>query len=271
MLTQVSRRCFSGAAEAVKKSRKVIKVGDKREIILKRREINAAHEVKAASMGLDFRIVSASILHRYPVITQDMLPWELEKHNVDMAIADKQNEYFNKLIEGTDAAKMVSEQRMDPEDILKTLPFTPASRVTEADISGDRKTSDRKLQQSLFLMVKRNRDTHEWQFPQGKRSDTESLRQTAERVGDRAYGKVDRWYVSNVPMGHLVYAYPPAMQEQRKQYGAKVFFYRCQLIGERNFKLETRLYKDFAWVSRDEVGEYVDAETAAYLKELLVE
>lgn len=248
-----------------------MKVGDKRDIILKRREINAAHIAKAASMGLDFRIVSASILHRYPVITKDMLPWEIDKHHVDMAIADKQNDYFNKLIEGTEAAKLVSEEQMEPEDILNTLPFTPAPRTTEADLSGERKTSDRKLQESLFLMVKRNRETHQWQFPQGKRGDTESLRQTAERVGDRAYGKVDRWYVSNVPMGHLVYAYPEAVQLQRKQYGAQIFFYRCQMISERNFKLETRLYTDYAWVGRDEVAEYVDSETAEYLKELLVE
>jgi large subunit ribosomal protein L46 len=267
----ISRRCSTEVGTAAGKGRRVLKVGDKRDVILKRREINAAHEAKANEMGLDFRIVSASILHRYPIITKDMLPWEVEKNNMDMAIADKQSEYFNKLIEGTDAAKLVSEEQMGSDDILKTLPFTPASRVTEADLSGDRKSNDRKLQESLFLLVKRNRSTHEWQFPQGKRADNESLRQTAERVGDRAFGKVDRWYISNVPMGHLVYAYPPDVQQQRKQYGAKVFFYRCQLISDRSFKLETRLYKDFAWVSRDEVGEFVDAETAEYLKEILVE
>jgi hypothetical protein len=39
------------------------------------------------------------------------------------------------------------------------------------------------------------------------------------------------------------------MQQQRKQYGAKVFFYRAQLI-EGSIKLETKLYKDYAWVGR---------------------
>ncbi len=90
-------------------------------------------------------------------------------------------------------------------------------------------------------------------------------------MGDRAYGKVGRYYISNAPMGHLCYAYPPEIQAQRKQYGAKVFLYRAQLIDETGFKLETRLYKDFAWVSREEVTEYMDADTAAYMTAVLPE
>jgi hypothetical protein len=71
----------------------------------------------------------------------------------------------------------------------------------------------------------------------------------AERVLDRAIGKTRHWFVSNAPIGHICYAYPKAMQQQRKQYGAKVFFYRAQLI-EGSIKLETKLYKDYAWVGR---------------------
>ncbi len=70
------------------------------------------------------------------------------------------------------------------------MPFEPASRVTEADKTLDRKTSNRKLQESLYLIVKRNRasaaageSTFEWQFPQGKVADAENLRQVPFRVG----------------------------------------------------------------------------------------
>jgi len=74
--------------------------------------------------------------------------------------------------------------------------------------------------------------------------------------------------VSNAPIGYVCYAYPKEMQQQRKQYGAKVYFYRAQLI-EGNMKLETRLYTDMAWISRDEVGEYFNEEMAEYMTELL--
>ena len=70
------------------------------------------------------------------------------------------------------------------------------------------------------------------------------------------------------PSGHYRYAYPPAMQAERKQYGALVYFYRCQLI-EGGVSLETRLYKDFAWVSSSELGEYLDKDFAEYMTHVL--
>lgn len=94
------------------------------------------------------------------------------------------------------------------------------------------------------------------------------LLQTTERIIDRSVGEVRRWFVSNAPIGYVCYAYPKEMQQQRKQYGAKVFFYRAQLI-EGNMKLETRLYTDMAWISRDEVGEYFNEDMAEYMTELL--
>lgn len=60
------------------------------------------------------------------------------------------------------------------------------------------------------------------------------------------------------------------MQLTRKQFGAKVFFYRSQLISG-NVKLETRLYKDYAWIARDELNEYFDSETAEYLNNILLD
>ena len=76
-----------------------------------------------------------------------------------------------------------------------------------------------------------------------------SFHQTAERVIDRATGGVKRWFISNAPAGHYMYSYPSDITEQRKQYGAKIFFTRCQYLGGP-IKLETRLYKDYAWISR---------------------
>jgi hypothetical protein len=68
--------------------------------------------------------------------------------------------------------------------------------------------------------------------------------------------------------GHYCYAYPPAMQLQRKQYGAMIYFYRCQLI-EGSVTLETKLYTDYAWVTNEEVREYMDEDLADYLTYVL--
>jgi large subunit ribosomal protein L46 len=42
------------------------------------------------------------------------------------------------------------------------------SRVTEADERNDHRSAQRRLEDSLFLIVKRKRNDHSWQFPQGK-------------------------------------------------------------------------------------------------------
>ena len=45
------------------------------------------------------------------------------------------------------------------------------------DTNNDRRSLERRLQDSLFLIVKRNRSDNSWQFPQGKILDDEkSLR-----------------------------------------------------------------------------------------------
>ena len=74
-------------------------------------------------------------------------------------------------------------------------------------------------------------------------------KQTAERVIKRAVGNTRLWFVGNAPIGHYLYEYPVEMRTQRNAFGAKVFFSRAQWI-EGTIKLETKLYKDYAWIAR---------------------
>ncbi|RYH13756.1 hypothetical protein EON65_34880 [archaeon] len=48
--------------------------------------------------------------------------------------------------------------------------------VRVVDEKNDRKSLDRRLDDSLFLVVKRNRTDHFWQFPQGKLLNEETMR-----------------------------------------------------------------------------------------------
>ena len=260
----------TGGETPEKPKRRIMKPRDKRPIIQKQRKMNAEHEKRAIEMGLGWRIVGATVLHRYPTITSDPEPWEVEMHNVKEKIDEKQREWFMDQVMGT-PSQMIPENNPTFEEILESMPFKPASRITEADEKNDRRSLERKLPKSLFLVVKRNRSEHSWQFPQGRLQDSEpNMRTVAERVIDRAIGKTRRYFISNAPIGHYCYAYPKEMQEQRKQYGAQIYFYRCQLI-EGGVKLETKLYKDYAWIARDEVNEYFDNDTAEFISALLPE
>ena len=243
-----------------------------RDIVKTRRELNAMHEAKAEEMGLGWRTVVSSILHRYPLIRPEAEPWEREMEDLQDLINDKKREYFLEQTMGTDS-QMIEENNPTFEEILESLPFKPASRITEADEKNDTRSMNRMLDKSCFLIVKRNRDDKAWQFPQGKlneEKDGQSPRACAERVLDRAVGKVNRYFISNAPIGHICYPYPEAMQQKRGEYGAKVFFYRAQLI-QGTIKLETRLYTDYAWVGRNEVGDYFDKDTSDLIHAIIPE
>lgn len=56
----------------------MIKVRGKRPVVVKQVEKNTALEEKAKLANLDWRIVGATILHRYPVITPDIDPLEAQ-------------------------------------------------------------------------------------------------------------------------------------------------------------------------------------------------
>ena len=150
-------------------------------------------------------------------------------------------QWFFSQIRGTDS-DIACEENPGYQEIIDSMPFQPASRITEADEKNDRRSMDRRLQDSLFLIVKRNRTDNAWQFPQGKvKIDAqETLRGASERVIDRAVGKMDRWFISNAPTGHWCYEYPAPVQEQRKEFGAKIFYFRCQMI-KGTVRLQTKV------------------------------
>lgn len=242
-------------------------IRDNRPIIQKQRRINEEHEQIAQGMGLPWRIVGASILHRYPTLSPDIPKWEADFVDMRNKIDNKNRQAFKDKTKGTDL-DIIPDENPSFDEIVATLPFKPASRITPADEADDRRSMDRKMAQSLYLVVKRNRENNMWQFPQGKWLENETLRETAERINNRSVGNLNRWFISNAPMGHYCYAYPKELQQQRKQYGAKVFFYRSQYL-DGDIKLETRLYTDYAWIARSEVGEYFDPDMAEYLDALL--
>jgi hypothetical protein len=70
---------------------------------------------------------------------------------------------------------------------------------------------------------------------------------------------LDLWYVGNAPVGHWLDVYSPAKQAKTGCYGAKVYFYRAEILRGR-FRLPKAgaadaaafPYDDYFWLARDE-------------------
>merc|ERR1711871_304011 len=105
--------------------RKVLKQKDKRYIVQSQRARNSDLEARAEVEGLGWREVAACVLHRYPVITPTPEPWELEHWDMEDKIEAKHRAWFVNEVQGS--PMMIPENNPTPEEILASLPFTPAS------------------------------------------------------------------------------------------------------------------------------------------------
>jgi len=132
-------------------------------------------------------------------------------------------------------------------DELQKFPLN--SRLTDADRKNDIKSTNRKLEETLILLVEQKiGDQKHLLLPQGKRHDGETMRQTAERVLKENCGDgIEVMFYGNAPCGFYKWKYP---SNQRKEaVGAKVFFFRSAYKkGGINVK-----QSNYEWLDKEEL------------------
>lgn len=166
----------------------------------------------------------------------------------------------------------------------------PTSQESEIEDDSNVKSLKRKLNEKLYLLVKKPRDDHAWQFPQGgiKQKKKESVSQGALRELSEECGSDIKVKLIDKEEAFCVYQYrfPDDFINQKakkKNYiGAKVRL--C--IFPHDFKTENNLFPyiyfqvqfvrsewisgqcqpdgkeiiDFAWLTKEEVYSYVSTE-----------
>lgn len=198
-----------------------------------------------------WQLFSAVILERIPKLMKPLSEYEI---NYRLYRHEAKLRYSKKL----PTAWFPDGQREDPvtHEVLigdfSRRNFTPAPLETEADRSGNNKTLNRKLTESVYFTVKRYNRV--WQFPQGEAEEGKTLSQTAEEalrsfVGD----KLTLHFVSNVPSCHIQREFSPEVKQQRSWDGAKIFFYRAIVVAG-NLE-EIPFDYDFAWLSSSELSQ----------------
>ncbi|NXU56165.1 RM46 protein, partial [Turnix velox] len=237
----------------------------------------------AASAPRPWRLFGAMCLLRLPRITQP-----LEKEEEEMAALMEQIEMEKSQYSDHEIRKLQEEEQLrrrkesmydDDEASGKTvimaqdleekweqklLQFKAAPRITDVDKSNNRTSLNRKLDRNLMLLVKQKIGNQElWLLPQVEWQPGETLRSTAERamatfLGDDIQAKV----LGNAPYGIYKYKFPRGIRTE-DNIGAKVFFFKAFL--QNDDLSQAKLKKDYLWVSKDELGEYLKSE---YLKKV---
>lgn len=128
----------------------------------------------------------------------------------------------------------------------------------------------RRLDEPVYLVVRKKRRNHAWQFPQREVKEGEPLDRAAKRaIGRKRLGKyLQQEMHGYAPAAHIKYPYPVKYQDKRDAYGAKVFFFRgIHLWG--NVQLKLPRYVDHAWLTRSELQETLHPSLFDAVKPLL--
>lgn len=223
---------------------------------------------KTDASSLKWDLVSAVCVERKPILTpalsdieNTMLTMlkqrELEessfndhevRHRQDLERAERKKRGEADL--DVDASTITA---LDVEDGWKkdTMDFVPASRLTEADKKNDVRSTQRKLDETLRLIVNVKTDEETfWQVPRTIREEGETMRQAAERALTETCGKglsVD--ILGNAPWSFFKYKYPRKIQEKNERVGAKVFVFKGYLANE----VKPEIKSDFQWATLEEM------------------
>jgi len=234
--------------------------------------------VKTDASSLKWDLVSAVCVERRPIITpalsdiensmvtmlkqkeleESLLNDHEVRHRQDLERAERKKRGETDL--DVDASTITA---LDVEDGWKkdAMDFTPASRLTEADEKNDVRSTQRKLDETLRLIlnVKIGEETA-WQVPRATREEGETMRQAAERAVTQSCGKglkVD--ILGNAPWSFFKYEYPKKHQEKSERVGAKVFLFKGYLDNDVTPKIESdaiidwKKVVDFQWATLEEM------------------
>lgn len=130
--------------------------------------------------------------------------------------------------------------------------FTFADRKTEDDVKNNVGSTNRKLSNSLLLLIKQNLGkSSNWVLPLGLRQEGETMRQAAERVLEETCGtNLQTKFLGNAPVGFYKYRYPISANCQQS-IGMKIFFFKAQLLSGNVSK---EVCSNFQWLSQQELA-----------------
>ncbi|KAI5863169.1 39S mitochondrial ribosomal protein L46-domain-containing protein [Durotheca rogersii] len=139
----------------------------------------------------------------------------------------------------------------DPDEIVPVE--RPMDRITEADKTNDIRRLDRKLDQTLYLIVKRSDGS--WHFPTDDVTTDDSLHGTAARALEYSAGvNMNTWIVGRAPVAHIIIK--PELNEDSsvKKRAEKIFFLKGRIMaGQADLKKNRYGLEDFNWLTKEEL------------------
>ncbi|GAA6024791.1 hypothetical protein JCM10207_005587 [Rhodosporidiobolus poonsookiae] len=236
-----------------------------------------------------FRVVAAALVSRPPLILPALSPlertyyaYQRRLHRALSKPVSASSAWFFKQGSAADKAFTQFDARVSKEDTgaeeegrayeAAREEVEGSSEVvgrleTQADKTGDVRSLERKADRTLYLVLKKDRKEHAWQFPQGAVEGTESLADAAVRELKEEVGPdVDVWSVGRVPAGAMEYGMKSKVEGKDK---SRVFFMPLRILRGQAVPNKKEGIVDFAWLTKEEVRERVDPKYWAEVEGLM--
>lgn len=224
----------------------------------------------AASFKESWRLASAAVVERYPVITPDVDPFESEYLTGRFLEMQRRARPISPSLFLTEKDVIQGRTEPDLSDPYADM-YQPAPRKTEADAKNDTKSLERALDERLYFLIKRTDKSANFQFPQALAADRDTILQKyAEQAwkGATLPGKrPEVHFISHSPACHLEHVYPLRYQQKHDVYGIKIFFYRAMLMSGELDGIRNGV--DYVWARGSELGEFLGEEVHEAVKPIL--
>lgn len=214
-----------------------------------------------------WRILGGVVLERPPLVAGEMEPWEAEYAALQKTLDEKRcvrvPDELMPYYEDPNATR-----KFDEEKEKKKKTYCPA-KVTADDRSNNLHSSNRKLQNSLFLIVKHKRGRYQWNFPQAALEGSESIREAGERALRAGCGhNVRSFFFGPAPIGVYLYKYPEGHTKNAGFQGNKAFYQHALYFGGE-INIDKDVLEDYAWVTKADLPKYFDPELLALTDKML--
>ncbi|TDZ29396.1 54S ribosomal protein L17 [Colletotrichum spinosum] len=184
---------------------------------------------------------------------------DLSKHDttVDLLLKDA-------VMRVSDDAEIIPEEdRAPPEQLVP--------RVGEADATADVTRLDRAMDRTLYLVVKKG--DGRWEFPAAGMSTSENLHEAAQRILEQSAGvNMNTWLVGRAPVAHHVTQPVVGADGKVERRGEKTFFLKWRIMaGQADISANAHGYKEFKWLTREELKETVAPGYFRSIRNMLAE
>ncbi len=211
---------------------------------------NYADEKMLENYG--FKIRAAMILERIPPVMPPLEPWEEEYeewklHRQNRCTREIPKEFWDPMNEVTEEM-LEADRKWIEED------FVPAPFLTDADHNNDTKSTQRKLCDHLWFIVKKD---GEWQWVTREWEQGETIRQTANRAVLTTLDPdhFEHFILGHYPIGHF------DREDTRT-------FYLHSLRCDGDIKLLDDGVTDWMWATKEEVLDLFPKDSAEIVQDV---